>query len=172
MTRALALLGALLFCAQTAAQEGLARCAKLENIDARLACYDELARATESRAGGPVDTSPTPSHLSEAWKLGRKQAGPRRLTDIVGYNPSYVLSRWSSNPNTQSSSPAPGRESLPRQDLDRNELKFQVSFKTELVSRHAFENLGVTPLRQVGGTLKVSFATLSQALLTNPAAHE
>ena len=90
----LVLLGAALWCAQSAAQEGLARCAKLENIDERVACYDELARATASPAGGPVDTSPTPSHLSEAWKLGRKQAGPRRLTDIVGYQPNYVLTRW------------------------------------------------------------------------------
>ena len=110
MSRTLVLAGALLFCTQTAAQEGLARCAKLENIDERVVCYDELARATESRAGGPVDTSPTPSHLSEAWKLGRKQAGPRKLTDIVGYQPNYVLTRWSSSPNNQPGSPAPGRE--------------------------------------------------------------
>jgi phospholipase A1 len=144
--RTLVALGAALFCAHGAAQEGLERCAKLENGDARLACYDEIGRATESPAGGPVDLSPTPSHLSEAWKLGRKQAGPRRLTDIVGYNPSYILTRWSSSPNTQPSSPAPGRESLARQDLDRNELKFQVSFKTEIVSRQAFDRLGVTPL--------------------------
>ena len=144
MSRTLILAGALLFCTQGMAQEGLARCAKLENIDARLACYDELARTTETRAGVPVDTSPTPSHLSEAWKLGRKQAGPRKLTDIVGYQPSYIISRWSSSPNTQPGSPS--RDSLPRQDLDRNELKFQVSFKSELASRQAFERIGVTPL--------------------------
>src|SRR5437868_11021248 len=151
----LALLGAALWCAQSAADEGLARCAKLENIDERVACYDDLARATETPAGGPVDASPTPSHLSEAWKLGRKQAGARKLTDIVGYHPSYVLSRWSSNPNTQPSSPAPGRESLPRQDLDRNELKLQVSFKTELASRQAFERIGVTPLLRPAGVHSV-----------------
>src|SRR5436190_20609635 len=127
----LALLGAALWCAQSTADEGLARCAKLENIDERVACYDELARATEAPAGGPVDTSPTPSHLSEAWKLGRKQAGARRLTDIVGYRPNYVVSRWSSEPNIQPHAPAPDHEPLPPQDLDRNELKFQVSFKTE-----------------------------------------
>ncbi len=145
----LALLGAALWCAQSTADEGLARCAKLENIDERVACYDELARTTESHAGGPVDTSPTPSHLSEAWKLGRKQAGARRLTDIVGYRPNYVVSRWSSSPNTQPSSPSRG--SSPPLDLDRNELKFQVSFKTELASREVFERLGVTPfLSKVG----------------------
>src|SRR3954466_5241761 len=136
----LALLGAALWCAQSTADEGLARCAKLENIDERVAGYDELARAPEWRAGGPVDTSPTPSHLSEAWKLGRKQAGSRRLTDIVGYRPNYLISRWSSSPNNQPTTPSRG-PSAP-QDLDPNELKFQVSFKTELASRESFEHLG------------------------------
>jgi phospholipase A1/A2 len=69
----------------------------------------------------------------------------------VGYRPSYILSRWSSSPDIQPASPAPGRESLPRQDLDRNELKLQVSFKTELASRHAFERIGVTPLLRPAG---------------------
>lgn len=131
--------------ATSGATEGLARCAKLESIDERLACYDELARATESASGGPIDPSPTPSHLSEVWKLGTKQVSARRLTEILGYRPTYIISRWTSDPNEQPSSPAPGRDS-PLQDLDRNELKFQVSLKAELVSRHAFDQLGVTPL--------------------------
>jgi phospholipase A1 len=128
------------------ANEGLSRCAALENADERLACYDELARSTESPAGVPIDRSPTPSHLSEAWKLGAKHGGTRRLTDIVGYRPNYIISRWSSNPNEHPSSPAPGRESPQDLDLDRNELKFQVSLKTELISRQAFEQVGITPL--------------------------
>ena len=32
------------------------------------------------------------------------------------------------------------------QDLDPNEIKFQISFKVELVSRYAFDRIGVTPL--------------------------
>ena len=142
---ALALLAALLPGA-SGAQEGLARCAKLENIDERLGCYDELARQTESPSGGPVDASPTPSHLTDAWKLGARHGGVRHLTDIVGYRPNYIISRWSSDPNTQPSSPAADRTASEPQDLNRNELKFQVSFKTELVSRQAFGDLGVTPL--------------------------
>jgi phospholipase A1 len=151
----LALLGAILACPAGAADDALAQCANLENGDARLACYDNVARSTESPAGGPIDLSPAPSHLVEAWKLGRKQGGPRRLTDIVSYRPTYILSRWSTHPNTQPSSPAPGRESLPRQDLDRNELKLQVSFKTELASRQAFERIGVTPLLRPAGVESV-----------------
>src|SRR3954467_14748717 len=90
-----------------AAEEGISRCAKLEKADERLVCYDELARATESASGAPVDASPNPSHLSEAWKLGAKHGGVRRLTDILGYRPNYIITRWTSNPNTQPASPAP-----------------------------------------------------------------
>ena len=142
---ALVLLGAALAPATSGAQEGLARCAKLENIDERVACYDELARATEAPSGRPVDPSPTPSHLTEAWKLGAKHGGVRHLTDILGYRPNYIISRWTNSPNKQPSSPAPDHESLPPQDLNRSELKFQASFKTELISRQAFDDVGVTP---------------------------
>jgi phospholipase A1 len=148
--RTIALLAALLP-ATSGAAEGLAFCARLESIDERLACYDDLARATESAQGWPVDSSPSPSHLSEAWKLGARQASARRLTDILGYRPTYIITRWSSDPNEQPSSPAPGRSSLTEQDLDAMELKFQISFKAELASRRAFEDIGVTPLlRHVG----------------------
>ncbi|HEY8249275.1 MAG TPA: phospholipase A [Burkholderiales bacterium] len=143
--RTLALLGAALLPATSGAIEGLARCAKLENADERIACYDELARATEAPGGGPIEASPTPSHLSEAWKLGAKHGDARRLTDILGYRPTYIISRWTSDPNEQPSSPAPDGDSLEPQDLDANEIKFQISFKVELVSRQAFDQLGVTP---------------------------
>jgi hypothetical protein len=147
----LALLGAMLLPATSAATDGLAFCARLESIDERLACYDEPARATQAPQGWPIDSSPTPSHLSEVWKLGARQATARRLTDIVGYRPTYIITRWTSDPNEQPTSPAPGRSSVTEQDLDRNELKFQISFKAELASRRAFEKLGVTPLlRHVG----------------------
>jgi phospholipase A1/A2 len=142
----LLLLGAALLPAASGASEGLARCAKLENVDERVACYDELARATEAPTGGPIEASPTPSHLSEAWKLGAKHGGARRLTDILGYRPTYIITRWTSDPNEQPSTPAPGHEAPAPQDLDSSEIKFQIGFKVELVSRHAFGQLGVTPL--------------------------
>ena len=132
--------------AASAAEEGVARCAKLEKADERLICYDELARQTESPSGAPVDSSPTPSHLTEVWKLGAKQGGVRRLTDILGYRPNYIVSRWTSSANTHPSSPAPGRSATEPLDLDHNELKFQVSLKTELISRQSFDEFGVTPL--------------------------
>lgn len=92
-----------------------------------------------------------PSHLAEAWKLSPEHGEARRLTDILGYRPTYIISRWTSDPNEAPESPAPGRSAAAPQDLDRNELKFQVSFKAELVSRHAFERIGITPLlRPIG----------------------
>jgi phospholipase A1 len=138
------LLGAVLLPATSGADEGLARCARLQSVDERLACYDELARAAESPSAGPIDPSPSPSHLSEAWKLSAKHGGVRHLTEILGYRPNYILSRWTSSPNLQPSSPASG--SLAPLDLDPNEVKFQVSMKTELVSRRAFDRAGVTRL--------------------------
>jgi phospholipase A1 len=137
--RTLALLGALLLPGTSGADQGLAFCARLESIDERLACYDDLARATETAQGLPVDSSPTPSHLSEVWKLGAKQASARRLTDILGYRPTYVISRWTSDVNEQPP------------DMEPNELKFQVSFKAELASRQAFDDIGVTPLLRHAG---------------------
>ena len=137
--RAWVLLGALLSPAASGASNDLALCARLESIDERLACYDDLARKTESAAGWPLDSSPTPSHLSEAWKLGARQASARRLTDILGYRPTYVLSRWTSDVND-----------VPP-DMEPNELKFQISFKAEMVSRQAFDDIGVTPLVRRAG---------------------
>lgn len=147
----LALVGGALLPATSFAQEGIARCAKFEKTDERLICYDELARETRSPAGEPVDETPNPSHLSEAWKLGAKEGGVRRLTGILAHRPNYIITRWTSNPNTQPTSPAPGRSLPEAQDLDHHELKFQVSLKTELVSRQAFDEIGVTPLlRHIG----------------------
>src|SRR2546428_11379616 len=91
---ALVLLGAALLPVTSGADDGLSRCARLENIDARLACYDELAKAAESPSGGPVDASPSPSYLTGAWKLGAEDSGVRHLADILGYRPNYIILRW------------------------------------------------------------------------------
>src|SRR5207302_9319607 len=78
-------LGAGLLPLRSAADDGLSRCARLENIDERLACYDDLARASESLSGGHVAASVSPSYLSGAWMLGAKDGGLRLLAAILGY---------------------------------------------------------------------------------------
>lgn len=66
----------------------------------------------------------------------------RRLADITTYRNNYILGRWTSRPNLEPRSPSTGR--APLTDLNHAEIKMQVSFKTELISRKAFEDLGVT----------------------------
>jgi phospholipase A1 len=139
---ALVLLGAGLLPATSGADDGLLRCAKLERSDERLACYDELARTMQSSSGEPVDASPSASYLSRAWKLGPTEGGVRHLADILSYRPNYIMLRWTDSPNVVPRSPATGRASLG--DLNPVEAKIQASFKTELVSRQAFERAGVT----------------------------
>ncbi len=122
------------------AQDSLSRCAVIENADERLACYDELARRPPP-ASATVAGLSAPSYLENAWKLGPSEAAPRRMIDIVSYRPDYLISRWTNRPNSQPRSPATGRSSIP--DLDHDEIKFQGSFKTELISRQAFERAGI-----------------------------
>jgi phospholipase A1/A2 len=139
---AVALVGAALGPVARAADDELARCAQLEDTAARLACYDELARRPSSAEAppAPADTS----FLTRAWQLGPADGGVRRLTDILSYRPNFVDIRWTNGPNDRPRSPSTGR-AVP-EDLNRWEAKLQASFKTELISRAAFEGSGVTPV--------------------------
>jgi phospholipase A1 len=147
---ALALLGpALPSTASGAADDELARCAKLENRDERFACYDEVERKTPSASAEAADASSDESYLTRAWQLGPNERGPRHIIDIVSYRPNFIDWHSTDQSNTRPRSPATGRTSLG--DLSADEVKIQASFKTELVSRRAFERAGVTRvLSQVG----------------------
>jgi phospholipase A1 len=130
---ALVLLAAALLPAASGADDGLSRCARLEQADQRLACYDELARTTQSASS---------SYLTRTWKLGPGDSGVRHMADILSHRPNSILVRWTDSPNDRPRSPATGRRSIG--DLNHAELKLQASFKTELISRQAFEHAGVT----------------------------
>jgi phospholipase A1 len=123
--------------AESAADERLDRCARMEAADERLACYDE-------QAGRPSPRDPD-SYLGRAWKLGPEQAAPRRVGDILSYRPNFVLSRSTDDPNLRPRSPTTGRS--PLEDVNHNEIKIQGSFKTELVSRETFEHAGLRNAR-------------------------
>ena len=146
---ALLLSSAAALCAPCRADDGLSRCAKIENADERLACYDALARPpapAPAPAAGGLRAAP---YLTDAWKLGPGDAGVRPLADILPYRPNYIIFRWTDRPNSTPRSPGTGRSSIP--DLDHVELRVQGSLKTELVSREAFDRVGVSPaLRHVG----------------------
>lgn len=117
------------------ADRDMERCADVADRGERLACYDQLERARR------VDAGAGRSYLDEAWKLGPADRDARRIADILTYRPNYILSRWTSRTNPQPRSPAAGR--APLEDVDHDEIKVQGSFKTELVSRAAFERIGV-----------------------------
>lgn len=137
-----------------AAQDGLARCTKLEQADERLACYDALAgrppkggAAAEGPqappSGGPAVQHGGESYLARTWRLGAKGSSP--ITALMPYRPLYVLVRRTSDVNQQPHSPthlAPAPE-----DWDPGEFKFQLSVKTELVSPRNFSFLGTDRLR-------------------------
>ncbi|MCU0868544.1 MAG: phospholipase A [Burkholderiales bacterium] len=133
----------------------LSECARLNDDDARLACYDRVAgrprtpqedavmpppdRAARFRGAAPEagdvvrESDPTAgsgSALALKWELEDDvRYGVLRLRT---HQPNYVLpSRWSSDPNTTPTSPTLGTIGpLPLHDA---ETKYQFSFKTKLV---------------------------------------
>jgi len=127
--------------ASQAVDEPLSRCAGLATAEERLACYDQVAA---SRAAPPDAAAPSPglSWLTHAWRLGPQDAAARQLADILAYRPNYLIARWTDRPNVSPRSPATGRSEI--EDRDRTEVKIQGSFKTELISRAAFDHTGIS----------------------------
>lgn len=113
--------------------QDVSRCAGIENRDARLDCYDSLAGDGKAAEFAP--------YVTRSWRLGPDDAGVRRLADITTYRPNYILGRWTSQPNAEPRSPSTGR--APLSDLNKVEIKAQGSFKTELISRQAFDRAGL-----------------------------
>ena len=106
------------------ADNALEKCRDIPDRDARLDCFDSLA--PDKRGPG--------SYLSNLWKLG---AGRERIgfDQLQTHRPVYVLlDRWTNNVNQAPSSPAPGHSVTTPLDLNANEVKFQLSFKSEVIS--------------------------------------
>lgn len=134
------------------AEPTLAQCAAIEDPDARLRCYDEIAKplppAPKQVGDVPVIAlPPEEGYLTEVWNLGaaEKRIG---ITNIRPHRPAYLLFwRGSDGPNQTPASPAPNNSVTTPLDLDDQELKFQISAKSELIARDTFESFGLDHLR-------------------------
>jgi len=115
------------------------KCRDIPDREARLDCFDSVPQGKQ----GPG------TYLSNLWKLGRgrERMGIDRLQP---HRPVYVLlDRWTDSVNQAPASPAPGRSVTSPLDLNAQELKFQLSVKSELVGPHDFgrEFLGLNSAR-------------------------
>jgi phospholipase A1/A2 len=115
------------------------KCRDIPEREARLDCFDSLTRDK----GGPGH------YLSNLWKLGpgRERIG---FDQLQTHRPVYVLlDRWTNNVNQAPSSPAPDHNVNTPLGLNSNEVKFQLSFKSELISPRDFggEFLGLSSAR-------------------------
>jgi len=106
----------------------LDKCREIPDREARLDCFDSASR----EKGGPG------SYLSNLWKLG---PGQERIgiDQVQPHRPVYILlDRWTNDVNESPASPAPGRSVASPLEWNAQEMKFQLSFKAELVSRGDF----------------------------------
>lgn len=128
----------------------IARCHAFSESEARRACYDDITNYPGSAEAPPATTQApllrdarppvdgvVDATLQSAWLLDNPDK-QLRLRDIQSHRPTYVILRKSTHPNRSPSSPAPGHTTTDPFDLDQRELKFQLSFKTELISPSQF----------------------------------
>jgi phospholipase A1 len=98
----------------------------------RLKCYDEAALATTTSL---LTASPASgARLWDAWRLGERDI-PLGAPQL--YHPIYFIARWSDDLNYSPASPS--HPASPSLNLRRVEAKFQLSFKSELVSPETSE---------------------------------
>ena len=152
----LALPGALL-----AAEADFAKCREIQDDKARLACFDAVQRSAEG---------PHPSYLERHWKLG---PGDERISieDVQPHQRTYILlGKWTNHANTQPSSPSPDHTVPATIPWNDDELAFQLSFKSELVSRREFGEkiLGLSDMRVWFAYTQRSFWQLYTPRLSRP----
>jgi phospholipase A1 len=154
----------------------LASCARIADAAARLACYDELARAESGRAGDAAAPSGTPaktaaaaaerlptkaSVMEERWEL--RPEDKRGVFDLVAHRPIYGLVHWTSDANPQPFSATRPFDFTQPVELDRAEGKIQLSIKTK-----ALEGVGGTPGDLWLGYTQVSYWQVGNRRYSSP----
>jgi phospholipase A1 len=110
-----------------------ADCSRIDNHAERLKCYDDIAgRESDPKesdlefsdtASGPSDES---SYLSRLWDLDTSKR--REKYSIMPYRSSYILPiSYNNLPNKD-----PVEEASPGEDVQKTEVKFQISLKVKL----------------------------------------
>jgi phospholipase A1/A2 len=111
------------------ADGALDKCRNIPDREARLSCYDTVSQGKDDSPG---------HYLANLWKLapGQERIG---IDQLLPHRPVYILlDRWTNDVDQAPSSPAPGRSATSPLDLSAHEVKFQLSFKSELISAHEF----------------------------------
>jgi phospholipase A1/A2 len=136
----------------------------------RLKCYDRLAapasalppaarknivpdenaeaRTTPATPAVAAARSTERSYLTKAWNLDNLfNRDSSELDRIQPYRQTYMLVKRTSNPNRQPSSPLVDHNALAPNGMDATEVKFQLSFKTDIGSQRNIDFLGIKTLR-------------------------
>ena len=121
--------------AEAAETDPLSRCTAIPDREQRWRCYDEVAAAPAPREGeeGSAKDACGAGYtaLSRQWNT-RPNCGSK-LYQLVPYKQNYLIARYSDNPNNQPTSANFG--TAPNQELDRTELKFQLSLKVKVAEQ-------------------------------------
>ena len=142
-----------------AADADYVKCRDIQDDKERLECFD----AVEQEVAGPK-----PSYLERHWRLQDRRIS---IDDVQPHRPTYVLvGKWTNQANTQPSSPAPDHTVPVPIPYNNDELAFQLSFKSELVSRHEFGQkfLGLRDLRLWFAYTQQSYWQLYTPRLSRP----
>ena len=102
-------------------------------IDISSADHEEAELALDNAGNKPVvaikKTNASLSYLERKWRLSSE--GDWDITDIETYQPNYLLITNTDSPNDIPNSP--NRSNTDDRDLGRQDLKFQLSLKSELM---------------------------------------
>jgi phospholipase A1 len=115
-------------------QSNLVDCSQLEDEEERLACYDKLVRQKSDKAvpaiaqsdETPESDSDEGSYLSKLWELDENK--PRGKYALMTHRSNYILPfSYNSSPNEE-----PFQANSTGEDVERTEVKFQLSLKVKL----------------------------------------
>lgn len=157
------------------AGDTLLSCAQKYPDDAveRLKCYDlmstqlphtnivpdENSQASTTSATAAVTSTRgiERSYLTKAWNLDNLlNQDSSELGRLQPYRQTYMLAKRTSNPNRQPSSPLVDHNALVPNNMDATEIKFQLSFKTDIGSQRNVNFLGIKTLRFWGAYTQLS----------------